>query len=264
MNLNPIIPQRENLQDALWPIVKPESAEQIEAELENQKFIFYNECCYNLPIDLYTTPSLHLLSKSVKERLHVTEKVIFQVDNREFLTGSSSVSGNTEYPHIVSLSAGAVNTLNEKELSFLIGHELGHIIARCGLVRFFFKKFFPEDSESYPMLAHDIHVLDLLSELEADRYGYLACNGDMEAFISLMYRLSGGIDQQRFGVSTSSFLNANMRHVQKFMNGGWLGKRHPANALRIEAIRLFATCKTNQELETKMKPIIDSIEKCND
>ena len=40
MNLNPIIPQRENLQDALWPIVKPESAEQIEAELENQKFIF--------------------------------------------------------------------------------------------------------------------------------------------------------------------------------------------------------------------------------
>ena len=114
------------------------------------------------------------------------------------------------------------------------------------------------------MLAHDIHVLDLLSELEADRYGYLACNGDMDAFISFMYRLSGGIDQQRFGVSTSSFLNANMRHFQKFMNGCWLGKRHPANALRIEAIRLFATCKTNRELEAQMKPIIDSIMNCDD
>ena len=263
MNLNPIIPQREQLQDKLWPIVKADSAEQIEEELENQKYIFYKECCYNLPIDLYTTPSLHLLCKSVKERLNVTDKVIFQVDNREFLTGSSSVSGNKEYPSVVSLSAGAINTLNENELSFLIGHELGHVISNDGIVRFLFNKLSPQAKVPRDIL-HNMHVLDLLSELEADRYGFLACDSNMDAFISFMYRLAGGIDIHKFGVSTSTFLNANLRHIQKFMNGGWLGKRHPANALRIEAIRLFATCKTNRELEAQMKPIIDSIIKCDD
>ena len=94
MKLNPIIPQRKKLQDQLWDFVQPNSTHQIDLELENQEYIYYNECCYNLPIEAYTTPSLHLLCLLVKERLHVTENVIFQVDNREFITGSSSVSGN--------------------------------------------------------------------------------------------------------------------------------------------------------------------------
>lgn len=263
MNLNPIIPEYRSLNDKLWDFVQPSRDDQIDLELENQKYIFYNECCYNLPIDAYTTPSLHLLCKSVEERLHVSYKIIYQVDNREFVAGSSSVSGNDKYPSVVSLSAGAVNTLNEKELSFLIGHELGHIISRSGLVRFFFSKLSPEEKVPRDIL-HNMHVLDLLAELEADRYGYLACDSDMDAFISVMSRLAGGIDIHKFGVSTSTFLNANIRHIQKFMYGGWLGKRHPAIALRIEAIRLFATCKTDRELKAKMKPIIDSIKKCND
>ena len=109
-----------------------------------------------------------------------------------------------------------------------------------------------------------MHVLDLLAELEADRYGYLACNSDMDAFVSFMWKMSGGIDIHKFGVSTSTYLKANLSHVQKFMNGGWLGKRHPANALRIEAARVFATSKTNYVLREQMKPIIDSIENCDD
>ena len=258
MKLNPIIPQRKKLQDKLWDFVQPNSTQQIDLELENQEYIYYNECCYNLPIEAYTIPSLHLLCQSVKERLHVTDNVVFQVDNREFITGSSSVSGNDKYPSVVSLSAGAVNTLNENELSFLIGHELGHVISRDGLVRFFFSKLSPEIKVPEDIL-HDMHVLDLLDELEADRYGYLACNSDMDAFISFMYRLSGGVDIHTFGVSTSTYLKANQQHMQKFMNGGWVGNKHPANALRIEAIRLFATSKSNRELREQMEPIIDSI-----
>lgn len=263
MKLNPIIPQRKKLQDQLWDFVQPNSTHQIDLELENQEYIYYNECCYNLPIEAYTTPSLHLLCLLVKKRLHVTENVIFQVDNREFITGSSSVSGNNKYPSVVSLSAGAINTLNEKELSFLIGHELGHVISRNGLVRFFFSKL-PPQAKVPEDIHHAMHVLDLLAELEADRYGYLACNSDMDAFVSFMWQMSGGIDIHKFGVSTSTYLKANLSHVQKFLNGGWLGRRHPANALRIEAIRLFATSKTNYVLREQMEPIIDSIFECDD
>ena len=263
MKLNPIIPQRKNLQDQLWEFVQPNSTHQIDLELKHQKNIYYTECCYNLPIEAYTTPSLHLLCQSVKERLHVTDNVIFQIDNIEFITGSSYVSGNDKYPSIVSLSAGAVNRLNEKELSFLIGHELGHVISRDGLVRFFFGNL-PPKAKVPENIHHAMQVLDLLAELEADRYGYLACNCDMDAFVSFIWQMSVGIDIHKFGVATSTYLKANSGHAQKLMNGGWLGKRHPAYALRIEAIRIFATCKTDRELHVQMQPIIDSIENCDD
>ena len=51
MNLNLIIPQRKKLQDQLWDLVQPNSTHQIDLELENQEYIYYNECCYNLPIE---------------------------------------------------------------------------------------------------------------------------------------------------------------------------------------------------------------------
>ena len=104
MKLNPIIPQRKKLQDQLWEFVQPNNTHHIDLELENQEYIYYNECCYNLPIEAYTTPSLHLLCQSLKERLHVTDNVVFQVDNREFITGSSSVSGNNKYPSDLDLN----------------------------------------------------------------------------------------------------------------------------------------------------------------
>ena len=113
-------------------------------------------------------------------------------------------------------------------------------------------------------MTHQFHVYQLLSELEADRYGFLACGCNLDTFVSYQYKFCGGIDQQRFGVSTETFLKANQRYMQKFLNGGWLGKRHPAYALRIEAIRIFATCKTDRELHVQMQPIIDSIENCDD
>ncbi|MBO6073874.1 MAG: hypothetical protein J6P74_01915 [Paludibacteraceae bacterium] len=263
MKLNPIIPQRKNLQDQLWEVVQPSSTFQIDMELKHQKRIYYSECCDNLPIDAYTTPSLHLLCQSAKERLHVTDNVIFQVDRIPFIEGSSYVSGNDKYPSIVTLSAGAVDRLNEKELSFLIGHELGRVISRDGLVSLFFNNL-PPKAKVLEDILHNMHVLDLLTKLEADRYGYLACNCDMDAFVSFVWQKSIGIDVHKFGVSTSTYLKANLGHAQKFMYGGWLGKRHPAYALRIEAIRVFATSKNNRELQVKMQPIIDSIMKCED
>jgi len=261
MNLNPIIPQRKELQSILWDHVQPNSTHQIQLELENQEYTYYDESCRRFPIDPYTTPALSLLCQSVKKRLRVNNDVMFCIENDTYVGGACNSSGNNEYPNIVRLTSGAVNTLTNNELTFLIGHELGHVIMQNGVVSFFFHLLYSETVPEY--LFHQLHVYRLLSELEADRYGYLAC-GSLETYVNFHYKLAGGIDRQKQGVSLDTFLVANKRHVQKFMNGGWLGNHHPAKALRVEAIRLFATCKTNRELKVKMQPIIDSIMKCDD
>jgi len=262
MNLNPSIPQREKLHNILWEQVQPNSTYQIDLELEDQKYTYYNESCYRFPINPYTTPSLSFLCDSVKERLHIHSNIMFCIENNTYINGACMTSGNKEYPDIVRITSGVVNMLTNDELAFIIGHELGHVIMQNGLVQLFFCQLYKDTAPNH--LYHQFHVYQLLSELEADRYGYLACGSNLDTFVSYQYKFTGGIDQQRFGVSTDMFLKANQRHMQKFLHGGWLGKWHPAHALRIEAIRLFATCKTNRELETKMKPIIDSIMNCDD
>ena len=263
MKLNPIIPQREKLQNIVWRHVQPTSTHIIDLEQEDQKYTYYNESCYKFPIGPYTSPALSLLCKSIQERLRVQGDFMFCIDDFSCIQGTCLNSGNTEYPTIIRLTSGAVNLLTDNELAFLIGHELGHAIMQNGLVQFFFNIFY-KDNTAPKFLTHQFHVYQLLSELEADRYGFLACGCNLDTFVSYQYKFCGGIDQQRFGVSTETFLKANQRYMQKFLNGGWLGKRHPANALRIEAIRLFATCKTNRELKAQMKPIIDSIQNCDD
>ena len=180
MTLNPIIPQRKKLHDILWNFVQPNSTFQIDWTLEQQKFAYFNEICYNIPIEPYTTPSLSLICNSVKERLKVTDNIVFMIDNRMRVNGSCIASANKEYPSIITVSSGAVNTLTDDELAYLIGHELGHIISKDWLVTIFFDMLCKKNVNKFRL--HQCHVLNMLSELEADRYGYLAC-GSMDAMI---------------------------------------------------------------------------------
>ena len=80
--MNPVIIQRKNLQKKLWEDLRPRNEEQVQAEVTYQRYGFYDESGFNLPIEADTTPALYNLCQSVKERLKVQDKVVFQIDNR--------------------------------------------------------------------------------------------------------------------------------------------------------------------------------------
>lgn len=175
--MNPTIIQRKTLHNKLWKIVQPDNSDQLNSAAEEQKFNFYNEMGLHFPIEPDTTPKLYQLCQSIKERLHVHRNVLFCIGNRSHVSASCS-EGNDDYPSVVRISSGAVNTLSDGELSFLIGHELGHVIMHNLYIDFYYEKHFEKDKPPQN-IAHLYHVHRLLSELEADRYGYLAC-GNLE------------------------------------------------------------------------------------
>ena len=41
-------------------------------------------------------------------------------------------------------------------------------------------------------LTHQLHVYELLSEQEADRYGFLACGYNLDTFVDYQYKFTGG------------------------------------------------------------------------
>lgn len=260
MNLNPVIIQCKNLRLKLWDDVRPINDEQVKAELIYMKYGFFDESGFNLPIEPDTTPKLFHLCQAVRERLNVHEKVVFQLDNRVRVQGGCIVSGNDQYPSIIHMSSGAVNTLSEDELSVLIGHELGHLINKDGIVSFYFNLKYKK-SGAPKKIAHQFNVYRFLSELEADRYAYLAC-GDLDTCISYEYKRIGGIDIKKFGVPTNQFIEGNHKRVQMFFDGGQIGSNtHPYDAIRTEALHIFATSKNSHELSSRMYPLVYYIDK---
>jgi len=102
-------------------------------------------------------------------------------------------------------------------------------------------------------------VYKFLSELEADRYGYIAC-GSLENYISFYYKSRAGLDFKRMGVSVQQFIEGNRKRVQSFINEGFIGgENHPYDAIRIEAVYIYATSKDSRELSSRMFPLIDNI-----
>ena len=255
MNLNPVIIQRKNLHKKLWDDVRPQNANDSEWEIGAYRYDFFEECGFNFPIQVNTAPELYKFCQSVKEKLNVQEEVWFQIKNRIGIQGNAIVSGNNIYPSIVRLSASAFNQLNEDELSFLIGHELGHVINKDVIVRFYYDLKYGKDGASNK-LAHSMKVYTLFSELEADRYGYLAC-GSMEAYISFLYKCRCGFDFNKSGVSFQQFIEGNHNRVQFFIKEGKMSSdTHPYDAIRIEALHIFSTSKDARELSSRMYPIL--------
>ena len=261
--MNPVIIQRKNLQKKLWEDLRPRNEEQVQAEITYQRYGFYDESGFNLPIEADTTPALYNLCQSVKERLKVQDKVVFQIDNRANVNGGCIVSGNNRYPSIIHLSSGAVNTLSDDELTVLVGHEIGHLINKDGIVRFYYNYKYKKDGAP-KKIAHQFNVYRLLAELEADRYAYLAC-GNLDTCISYQYKRIGGIDINKFGVPASQFIEGNRKRVQMFINGRMMGSNeHPYDAIRTEALYIFATSKDARELSSRMYPLVYYIDQYTD
>ena len=155
----------------------------------------------NLRINKKDYPKIHRILDTVCETINLPARPSL------YLEWGYHVDGFTigvEHPIIV-LSSGAVDLLNEEELLYLIGHEVGHIKSRHTL--------YHQMAEFLPFIADRIGQATLglgkliasplelalqlallrwsrMSEFTADRAGLLACQ-DMNAATRVMMKLAG-------------------------------------------------------------------------
>ena len=201
--------------------------------------------------------NFYTLCHEVQERLNFQEKVDYYVTGDSSINAFSIAAEDSEHPHIVNVNSELFNLMNEDELKFVIGHELGHLINQDTALRRLIHFVYPPQSTQIPItLQYKIHLHDNLAELVADRYGYIAC-GNLEACVTAFFKMASGLDLEKMQVSIDDLLSDNSKHLDYFLKGGGMSHYdHPVNPIRVQAINLFASARNQIELDNGMEELI--------
>lgn len=202
---------------------------------------------------------LYDLLYDVKKKLGFEDPVDF------YITGDSSVNAWTiaspreGEPHIVNINSGLMNIMTDDELRFVIGHELGHLINKNTAMRRLIGFIFPQDANPPLMLQYKIRLWEQLSELAADRYGYMAVD-NLNTCLSAFFKMTSGLDISKINMQLDVYLEENIKRLEYFLHDKGVSRdTHPVNPIRVHALNLFATSPTEEALNKGMDEIISAL-----
>jgi len=161
-------------------------------------------------------PKVHSLYRSVLETLDAPEEYELFISQTPMVNAGAY---GLDRPFIV-LNSGSLSLLDERELTFLLGHELGHILSGHVLYRTMMVILIRLAQQGFPLVGLGARAVLLAilewgrkSELSADRAGLLAVQ-EPEAALHAMLKLAGGGDREETN------LNEFLIQADEYREGG--------------------------------------------
>ena len=121
----------------------------------------------------------------------------FEEDIDFYITSDTTVNAWTVKRHkegnanVININSGLLQLMSDDELKFVIGHEIGHLINQDTDLKNLVSFVYPEDDIMPVALKYKVQLWSQLAELEADRYGYLACK-NLDQCVSAFFKLTTG------------------------------------------------------------------------
>ncbi|MBJ95753.1 MAG: hypothetical protein CMP23_14930 [Rickettsiales bacterium] len=215
------------------------------------------------------SPRLCSLFDQCRAAIGFSSEVELYVVNDASINAFALHAASDSEPHIISLTSGAVERMTDKELSFVLGHELGHIAFdhyRANQVNFALDGE-GEDRQMPALLAARMHTWDRLAELSADRVGFLAAGESLEPIVSVFFKLASGLGPEHLQFDISAFLDQ-LQLIQDSGPSNLLAHfSHPVTPVRVRALQLYAEAggselqtATLHELDTKVSALAQLME----
>ena len=184
------------------------------------------------------SPKLFELFQSVKRKLNYRKPIDFYITNSAELNAFALTRPDENDADIINLNSALVSMFDDDELRFVVGHEIGHLITRYARVVKLINFVFPEAEKMPIILAHKIELWQKVSELTADRFGYIA-SPSVEKCVSGFFKMASGLNTDRIDFDYKAYIADNEKILEYFSQNRNIFT-HPVNSLRIKAITLFS------------------------
>ena len=184
------------------------------------------------------SPKLFELFQSVKRKLNYRKPIDFYITNSAELNAFALTRPDENDADIININSALVSMFDDDELRFVVGHEIGHLITRYARVVKLINFVFPEAEKMPIILAHKIELWQKVSELTADRFGYIA-SPSVEKCVSGFFKMASGLNTDRIDFDYKAYIADNEKILEYFSQNRNIFT-HPVNPLRIKAITLFS------------------------
>ena len=221
---------------------------------------------HSLKVEKELLSDFYDLCYDVKNVLGFDEPVDFYITGDSAVNAFSVASEKEGEPHIVNINSALFGLMSDEELRFVVGHELGHLINKDTALKRLICFVFPPESNVPVTLQYKIRLHDQLAELVADRYGYLATK-NLDACVTAFFKLASGLDLGKMHVSIDTLIRDNNRRLEYFKNDRGVSRAsHPVNPIRVQALNLFDSASSKEELDRGMNELISILLKvgCSD
>lgn len=171
----------------------------------------YQGSYFNINED--SCPGLYKQFQNVANTLDVIQMPTIYTEWSYLINGFTMGDKNTT---MLAINTGAVDLMTEKELAFIIGHEMGHIKSRHFVFHqmlWYLSDLIPFFNGIEPLVKLPLLKWYRMSEFTADRAGLLACQ-DINAALSALTKM-GGIPQKYFGEVSNEAIMQQARDFEK-------------------------------------------------
>ena len=219
---------------------------------------------HSLKVQQELLPDFYALCQDGKKKLGFDDPVDFYITGDSEVNAFSVAAEEEGKPHIVNVNSELFTLMSEAELRFVLGHELGHLINKDTALARLINFVFPPEAAVPVTLQYKIRLHEQLAELVADRYGYMATE-DLGVCVTAFFKMASGLDLEKMNVSIDALIADNTKRLEYFLKGKGISRSsHPVNPIRVQALNLFATVKTQKELQEGMDELITILLKVGD
>jgi Zn-dependent protease with chaperone function len=196
-----------------------------------------------------TAPELMLVLEKAKARLQVEPVQVFIVANKTL----NAYTFGMDSPKAIVLHSALFQLMDQDELQFILGHELGHVDLGHTWLNTLIGGMagIPSSFSAAAILELAFRSWNRACEYSADRAGVLACNNPNKAITALV-KLEAGSDARTQAGIFRAIQRIESQDDDLINNLSELLATHPMIINRIEQIRAFTASDNYHRLQALM------------
>jgi len=217
----------------------------------------------NVLLNEVIAPRLYQICKEVKNKLNFKDEIEFYITQSACLN-AFAINGFGYRAHMICFTSGLIQCLNDGELAYVIGHEIGHLMFKHSQLNTVAAILGSSDEPVSSQIRNLFSRWNKYAEISADRMGYIA-QPNLEIIGKTFFKLASGLSEEHLKFNITEY----MKQLDKIkdLSRDELISSHPKNLVRLKCLELFSqselydssnkSAMTKEQLQEETTAVLD-------